>query len=222
MAPASSPGAGGQVLRLMHARRPTEARAAAEEAFRLAPHLWETHFACGLALLTFVDMGYLPSQPNGDRGYQLLVEARMLSPRQAAVWSALAQHAKSSDRLRLYNYTVALEPQNANRYVERGLFRLKQDARAAAADLEKARELGGGAPVLVALRHAWPKAAAIMKPLSGSTASSRGSARMANLFCQLVQPGHHPAPGQRDPQPLRRMVRRRIPSTRRSTGSRPG
>jgi serine/threonine protein kinase/Tfp pilus assembly protein PilF len=142
----------GKAFRLGTARHLKEAQAAADEALRQAPHLWETHFASGWVLEEQVNLGMVPAEPNLTRATGLMRKSLELSPRQAEVvtWLAFSlartgTPANRSDALRLFEQAVALEPQNGNRYAVRGLIRLETgDASGAEADARKARELGAG------------------------------------------------------------------------------
>lgn len=140
----------GKAFRLAHARHLKDARTAAEESLRLAPHLWETQLAAGFVLEELVDLGFVPPEPNRKQAIALLRKAAELSPRQAEVWVWLARSlsrtglaANRSEALRLFDHALALEPRNGNRYISRGLIRLSVgDGNSALADFQKARALG--------------------------------------------------------------------------------
>lgn len=146
----------GKAFRLGQARRLKEARAAAEDALRQAPHLWETHFACGWVLEEQAGMGLVPAEPSRTQALAHMRKALELSPRQAEVWTWLARAlvhtgvpANRSEGLRMFDHAVALEPQNGNRYVVRSLVRSEfGDVGAATADLQKARDLGASRALL--------------------------------------------------------------------------
>jgi tetratricopeptide (TPR) repeat protein len=180
----------GKSFRLAQARHLKEARQAADEALRLGPHLWETHFASGYVLEEQTNMGLVPPEPSRAQAIVHLRKALELSPRQAEVWTWLAHvlartpsPANRTEALRIFNHAVALEPQNGNRYVVRCLIRKSLgDATGAQADLQKARDLGAARALLL---HA-----------DAVLATSRGDNETAfRLLGQLIQekqdwPGH--------------------------------
>jgi tetratricopeptide (TPR) repeat protein len=147
----------GRAFRLMHARRLREARSAAEEALRNAPHLWETRFAAGFVLVEMADSGLVPPEPTRSQALALFRKALELSPRQAETWVWLARTLHHSgvaenraEAVRCFDQAIALEPRNGNRYVSRALYRLGAgDTAAAAADLQKARDLGAARGLLL-------------------------------------------------------------------------
>jgi tetratricopeptide (TPR) repeat protein len=147
----------GRAFRLMHARRVPEARSAAEEALRKAPHLWETQFAAGYVLTEMAESGLVPPEPNRSQALALFRKALELSPRQAEAWVWLARVLHNTgvaenrgEAVRCFDQAIALEPRNGNRYVSRALYRLGGgDGPAAAADLQKARDLGAARGLLL-------------------------------------------------------------------------
>ena len=139
----------GKAIRLGNGRRLREARSAAEEAVRLGPHLWETHFALGFVMEELASMGILPAGPTREQAIASMRKSLELSPRQAEVWYwfslALLRSGSADQRteaLCAVNHAVALEPRNGNRYTGRGLIRLDMGDRAGGmADFQKARNL---------------------------------------------------------------------------------
>jgi tetratricopeptide (TPR) repeat protein len=147
----------GKAFRLGQDRRFREARASAEEALRLAPHLWETQFASGYALEEMVNQGLVAPSPHHEQAVALFRKAQELSPRQAEVWvwlgHASAHSGTAAGRaaaLQMFERALTLEPRNGNRYVTRGLARLNfGDAQGAADDFQKARDLKAARPLLL-------------------------------------------------------------------------
>jgi serine/threonine protein kinase/Flp pilus assembly protein TadD len=147
----------GKSFRLAHEQHFAEARTIAEEALRKAPHLWETHFACGYVMEELANHGYLPPDSTRAQSTAHFRKALELSPRQAeaCVWlgRSLARQRTAESRvegLRLFDHAVALEPKNGNRYVIRGMIRIGiGDLKGADSDLRQARELGAARLLLI-------------------------------------------------------------------------
>jgi len=147
----------GKAFRLGQAQRLKEARTVAEEALRQAPHLWETHFACGWVMEEQANQGLLPAEPTRMQAIAFIRKALELSPHQAEAWTWLASAlahtdvlANRAEALRIFDHAVGLEPHNGNRYVVRCVIRSGiGDANGAATDLQKARDLGAARPLLL-------------------------------------------------------------------------
>jgi tetratricopeptide (TPR) repeat protein len=147
----------GRAFRLLHTRKLKDARTAADEALRKAPHFWETQFAAGYVLAELANMGIVPPEPSRSQAIALFRKALELSPRQAETWIWLGRTLQNTglrenygDAVRCFDQAVALEPRNGNRYISRGLYRLAGgNAAGAAADLQKARELGAARGLLL-------------------------------------------------------------------------
>jgi tetratricopeptide (TPR) repeat protein/predicted Ser/Thr protein kinase len=165
-----------KAFRLLYANRPSVARPLAEEALRRAPHLWETHFACGFVLYQLINAGYLPVKSNRDQAFRHLQDAVKLSPRQTIAWVSAASYATTwQQRMDWFDKVIALEPKNGDHYVSRGLSHLQFGrSAAAAADFQKGRELGASRTLLL--------------DADASAAKSRGDAEAAfRLYGQLAQ-----------------------------------
>jgi tetratricopeptide (TPR) repeat protein len=133
----------GKAFRLLHCRQPREAWQAAQEALRLAPHLWEANFACGLVLEHLVLAGHVPPDAGWKQAETHILNALQMSPRQAQVWVRRAElTAITHKNVRGFDHVIAMEPKNGSHYVKRGVARLAIDSAAAVADFQKARALG--------------------------------------------------------------------------------
>lgn len=147
----------GRTFRLVHTRHLQDGRIAADEALRKAPQFWETHFAAGYVLAELAHLGIVPPEPSRGQAIALFRNALELSPRQAEVMVWLARtllHSAGAENraegLRLFDRAIGSEPRNGNRYVARSLqHQGAGNASGAAADLQKARELGAARGLLL-------------------------------------------------------------------------
>jgi len=149
----------GRTFWLGHHRKLNEARTAAAQALKLAPHLWETHFAVGYSLMESVDEGYISSE-NRLQAVKALRDALDLSPRQAetCTWLGITLSRGTEDdrkeAVAFVERAIGLEPQNGNRYMLRAIFELNRGASEAAADdMAKAQKLNI-APVQIQIYNA--------------------------------------------------------------------
>ena len=146
----------GKAFRLAESQRVKEARGPAEEAVRLGPHLWETHFALGYVMEELAEMGFVPPGPAGSRRLLRCAKALELSPRQAEVWHWLGRAlictdtaANRTEAIRALNRSVALEPANGNRYIGRAMLLISLGEAVVAPDVQKARTLETSRPLLL-------------------------------------------------------------------------
>ena len=145
----------GRVFQAEHASRPKEGLQIARQALKAAPHLWETHFAVGYALLEAINNGAAPRDPTLAEALEELRKAYDLSPRQPEVcfWlaNALMGAGQQDEGLSYLERVIALEPRNGNRYVQRcilmpGRTREEQDR-----DVAEARKFGASETLLLRL-----------------------------------------------------------------------
>ena len=136
----------GRVYQATNSRHTRQAIQLAQEALRVAPHLWETHFAYAEAMFEAMKDGVVPRVPTVRNAIDELRKANELSPRQAevCVWLAIALSAdgQTDDARIMLDRAIALEPRNGNRYLQRYLSTGKRPPGDAEKDLEKARSLG--------------------------------------------------------------------------------
>jgi|GEM_PF-1406589 len=147
----------GRAFRLAYRRKMNDARAAADEAYRRGPHLWEAHFCRGFMLEDSIELGLLARQPAQGEAIAAFRRTLELSPRQAQVcfWFArcllrLGTPEARQEAIALIDRGVALEPKNGNNYLMRSHFRQGMgDQAGAAADVAEAERVGASAITLL-------------------------------------------------------------------------
>ena len=136
----------GRVFQAEHAGRPKDGLQFAQQALKAAPHLWETHFAVGYALIEAITTGAAPQKPARADAIEELRKAYELSPRQPEVcfWlaNALLSAGQRDEGLSYLERVIALEPRNGNRYIQRSILMTGRPRAEEDQDLAEAKRLG--------------------------------------------------------------------------------
>ena len=205
----------GRAFRLLHTRQLKDARTAVDEALRKAPHFWETQFAAGYVLDELAHLGIVPPSRAGARPSRCSAKrwsCRRGRPKSMAWLAAHLLHTPSAENraegLRLFDQSIALEPRNGNRYINRAMMPAEQRRPQGRRGQPEEGPRAGGRP---RLDPECPDAASLRARQPGRSFSPAGracpgTAGLASQRRQLVHPWLQLASRFRGAAPLRGAV----------------